>query len=107
MCQRRKTEKHQVCLTDPVLLPLARQSTKRCAAKGSPAPDFLSSLTRTFLALQALAPYKVCGKCAVGGPACNADTHLFPQPARSAVEVARLPRDVGVEVECIAAVKSS
>ena len=27
------------------------------------------------------------------------------KPARSAVEVARLPRDVGVEVECIAAVR--
>lgn len=27
------------------------------------------------------------------------------KPARSAVEVARLPRDVGVEIECIAAVK--
>ncbi|PWZ03005.1 YjgF-like protein, partial [Testicularia cyperi] len=27
------------------------------------------------------------------------------KPARSAVEVARLPKDVGVEIECIAAVK--
>ncbi|KAJ1030544.1 hypothetical protein NDA16_001453 [Ustilago loliicola] len=29
------------------------------------------------------------------------------KPARSAVEVARLPKDVGVEIECIAAVKSN
>lgn len=28
------------------------------------------------------------------------------KPARSAVEVARLPRDVGVEIECVAAVKA-
>ena len=27
------------------------------------------------------------------------------KPARSAVEVARLPRDVGVEIECVAALK--
>lgn len=47
--------------------------------------DTLTVLTFLHFDLQAFAPFK---------------------PARSAVEVARLPRDVGVEIECIAVVKS-